>query len=426
MAEQFKKINYQEVLRDIAKSMVRLRRPERLLKVITRFIDRELHLTHTAIAILREDRKHFTFVDSKGSRRVPVGLIKFEEDHAFVRWFRRMHRTAGSEKREFISRSQVESRLRRLSPENPEVEELQSVVRSMIAHKVDLVVPGYFKKTLLGLLLLGSKKDKSPFSSAEIDFFQVLAQDCSMAVKTAEYHRDLIRQNQELGQRLEEIETLRKKEQKTYYEIMRSLAQEVYAKDPYTFGHVGQVERLGLMTAREMGLDLSGKKKAILSAGLILHDVGKIGIPDGVLNKPARLDEREWKIMKTHVDKGVKILEPLTDFREVADIVRCHHENFDGTGYPRGLKGDDIPMGSRIVAVVDAFHAIVSTRCYSQGRPLIAAFDELRRCSGTQFDPAVVEAFISAMNKELKKRGREFYLEDNVESLTGEDKKLAS
>ena len=103
--------------------------------------------------------------------------------------------------------------------------------------------------------------------------------------------------------------------------------------------------------------------------------------------------------MRTHVEKGVKILEPLTDFKEVAEIVHCHHENFDGSGYPRGLKGQAIPIEARIVSVVDAFHAIVSTRCYRGGSPIEIAFQELKRCAGTQFDPAVVEAFIRAMKK---------------------------
>ncbi len=181
------------------------------------------------------------------------------------------------------------------------------------------------------------------------------------------------------------------------------MAQEVHAKDPYTFGHIKQVEKMGVMTAQEMNLDLTGKKKAILSASLLLHDVGKIGIPDNILKKPGSLNTEEWKIMRSHVEKGAKILEPLTDFKEVAEIIRCHHENYDGSGYPRGLKAEQIPVVSRIVSVVDAFHAIVSTRCYREGRPIEVAFQELERCAGTQFDPNVVTAFIRAFKKTLNR-----------------------
>ena len=115
--------------------------------------------------------------------------------------------------------------------------------------------------------------------------------------------------------------------------------------------------------------------------------------------------------MKTHVDKGAKILEPLTDFREVADIIRCHHENFDGSGYPRALKGEQIPIQARIISVVDAFHAIVSKRCYDDARPVDVAFSELEKSSGKQFDPEVVQAFIFAIKKDMQKRGLQRVLE---------------
>jgi putative nucleotidyltransferase with HDIG domain len=228
-----------------------------------------------------------------------------------------------------------------------------------------------------------------------------------MAVKTAEHNQDLLEQNQELERRLEEIERMRNKEQRTYYEIMRSLAEEVHAKEPYIFNHVSEVERLGMMTAREMGMDLSGKTKDLLSAALILHDVGKIGIPDDILCKPGQLTQEEWRVMKTHVEKGARILEPLTDFKKVREIIMAHHERFDGSGYPRGLKGDEISIEARIICVVDSFQAIVSSRCYREGRSIDSAIHEVRNCSGTQFDPVVVDAFLRALKKELQKKSGE-------------------
>lgn len=412
-----KKIDYQGALRDVAKSMVRLKRPERLLKMITRFIDRQFDLSHTSLVVLQEKKNCFHFVDSKGARRFPIALVKFEMDHPLVQWFQ-VKDKKGKTHKDFIQRATLKQWLinGRTHPHLAVThDQLERMKKGMDDLKVELAIPGFFKETLLGLLLLGEKRNKGRFTKSEISFFQILAQDCSMAVKTAEYHQGLLEQNRELARRVGEIEKLRNKEQETYYEIMRSLAQEVYAKDAYTFGHVSQVERLGLMTAREMGLDLTGKKKDILCAGLILHDVGKIGIPDRILKNPGRLEGEDWKVMQSHVEKGKKILEPLTDFKEAAEIVYCHHERYDGTGYPRGLKGEAIPIEARIVSVVDAFHAIVSTRCYSQGRPLEFAVEELRRCGGTQFDPQVVEAFIRALRKEMKKRGTHFFLDETVD-----------
>lgn len=403
-------VDYHEALRDIAKSLVHLKRPERLLKMITRFLDRELGLTHAAILVRDPEKPDYKIFDSKGIRKIPRSLVRFDRDNPLIQWFQSKDKETES-LRSYLSQNRIRSLLQDhpLVRNRPDLQQnlnrLGQVLKDL---RADIAIPGHVKETLVGVLLLGEKLSRRLFTETEIHFFQTLVHDAAIAVKTSEYHQHLIERNielearkRELEERLREIGRLREKEQETYYQIVKSLAREVHAKDPYTFGHIRQVEKLGIMTAQELGLDLSGKKKAALAAGLLLHDVGKIGIPDNILKKPASLTSDEWKVMRTHVEKGVKILEPLSDFKEVAEIVRCHHENYDGKGYPRGLKGNQIPVEARIVSVVDAFHAIVSTRCYREGRPVEVAFQELKRSAGTQFDPQVVEAFIRAMKKKL-------------------------
>lgn len=399
-----KKFDYQEALRDVARSMVRLKKPDRLLKLITRFIDRQFGLHHTSLLVHDPKKSRYVFVDSKGSRRVPVGLLKFDSDHSLIRWFQ-SSRKRGFSENEYLLRADIKKTLNKAHfrlATNSMVRELKEVQRTMETLKVELAVPGYFKNDLVGILMLGAKFSGRFFAGQEIVFFQTLAHDCSMAIKTAEYNQNLIEKNQELEKRIAEIEKMRDKEQRTYYEIIRSLAEEVDAKEPYTFGHVNEVERLGMLTARELGLDVNGRSKDILSASFILHDVGKIGIPDHILTKPGSLTDEEWKIMKSHVEKGAKILEPLSDFQKVKEIILSHHERFDGKGYPRRLKGEEIPIEARIVSVVDSFHAIVSTRCYREGRSIETAFQELQDCSGTQFDPQVVQAFTRVFRKEIE------------------------
>jgi len=403
-----RKFDYQEVLRDVARSMVRLKRPDRLLKLITRFIDRQFGLAHTSLLVLDPQKGRYVFMNSKGEKRLPVGLVKFDMDHPLMQWF------SGSKKKlpvqkEFLFLSDVKKMLSRAEfrmAANSRGDQLAGIEKTMQNLKVELLVPGYFKDTLVGLLMLGRRLNGRSFTSQEVTFFQTLAHDCSMAVKTAEYNQNLVLKNQELARRLEEIERMRNKEQRTYYEIMRSLAEEVHVKEPYIFGHVSEVERLGIMTAREMGMDLSGPNKDLLSAALILHDVGKIGIPDNILCKPGQLTQEEWLVMKTHVEKGARILEPLTDFKRVREIIMAHHERFDGSGYPRGLKGDEISIEARIICVVDSFHAIVSSRCYREGRSIDSAIHEIRNCAGTQFDPVVVDGFLRALKKELQKKNQ--------------------
>ncbi len=377
--------------------------------MITRFLDRELGLTHVAIVVLDPQKSHYKIFDSKGIRKLPRSLLRFDPDHPLIRWFQSTDKETES-LRGYLSRNRIRSFLQDngLVRNRPDLQEhLARIGRVLEDLRADIAIPGHVKETLVGILLLGEKLSRRLFTQTEVHFFQTLVHDAAIAVKTSETHQRLIERNieleakkKELEERLREIERLRQKEQQTYYQIVKSLAQEVHEKDLYTFGHIRQVERLGIAAAQELGLDLSGKRKAVLSAGLLLHDVGKIGIPDHILKKPASLNSEEWKVMRTHVEKGVKILEPLSDFKEVAEIVRCHHENYDGTGYPRGLKRNEIPIEARIVSVVDAFHAIVSTRCYREGRPVEVAFEELKRCAGSQFDPEVVQAFIRAMKKQ--------------------------
>ena len=413
--------DYQEALKNAAKTMVRVKNPRRLLKMIVRFIVKEVGLSHASILMYDQLKSRYIFVDSQGNFRIPIKLVKLDRGNPLIDWFSHV---GNGNKKHALSNSQNKSgkdvlvlkeldswlsdphhRNHYLDPSAVRLKQIQEVMETL---KVTLCVPGFYKDELLGVLLLGNKLNGALFTEAEISFFQTLANDASMTIKTAEYREDLLAKNITLEQqklelelRLQEIADLRRKEQETYYQIVMSLAHEVNAKDPYTAGHLQGVERLGVMTAQEMGYDMTGRKKDVLIASLHLHDVGKIGIPDHILMKPASLNEEEWKIMRQHPVKGAKILEPLSGFKEVANVVLHHHENYDGTGYPEGLKGEAIPLEARIVAVVDAFHAIVSKRCYSKGRSIDAAFQELERCAGTQFDPHVVEAFIRAYKRTL-------------------------
>ncbi len=402
--------DYQEALKNAAKSMVRVKNPRRLLKMIVRFIVREVGLSHASILMYDQLKSRYIFVDSKGHHRIPINLVKLDEHNPLIRWFSQKEPRLKIRK-DFLTIDTITAWL-----SDPSFfahvhgqllrNWLHQMVDTMEMLKANVCVPGYYKNELLGVLILGGKMNGEPFSAEELSFFQTLANDASMTIKTAKYQEDLLaknlqleKQKKSLEEHLFQIEQLRKKEQETYYQIVMSLAREVYEKDPYTCGHLESVERLGLMTAEELGYDLGGRKKDILVAALHLHDVGKIGIPDSILMKPAKLTEDEWKVMRQHPVKGAKILEPLTDFKRVAKIVLHHHEFFNGKGYPMGLAGDQIPLESRIIAVVDAFHAIISTRCYSKGRSIETAFEELERGAGGQFDPAVVRAFMRAYKK---------------------------
>ena len=177
----------------------------------------------------------------------------------------------------------------------------------------------------------------------------------------------------------------------TYLATVKALAAAVEAKDDCTGGHIQRVHALGMLLARAIVPEEAGD--AQLACGFLLHDVGKLAVPDAVLNKPGPLDADEWELMRQHPEKGAKILAAIPFLDRALDVVRHHHERWDGAGYPAGLKGEDIPLWARIFAIVDTVDAITSDRPYRQGRPLEAAIDELRAGAGAQFDPACVAAF---------------------------------
>jgi len=168
-----------------------------------------------------------------------------------------------------------------------------------------------------------------------------------------------------------------------------SLTSAVEAKDIYTAGHAQRVTAYAMALAEEVGgIDLGRFRLAC-----DLHDVGKIGIPDAVLNRPARLTDDEYRLVEAHPDTGARILEPLIDDELVLGTVRWHHERWDGAGYPDGLAGEAIPLPARVLAVADTLDAITSSRAYRTAQPWSAAVAEIRRCTGSQFDPAVIGAF---------------------------------
>jgi putative nucleotidyltransferase with HDIG domain len=177
------------------------------------------------------------------------------------------------------------------------------------------------------------------------------------------------------------------------------LGDVVEADDAYTGEHCRGVVRLALDVAAELGLD--ARRARNVEFGALLHDVGKIVVPKEIINKPGRLDEREWEIIKTHTIEGQRMLERVGGFmREVGEIVRSSHERWDGEGYPDGLRGSAIPLEARIVSACDAFNAMTTTRSYRTAMGLSDALAELTRCSGTQFDPEVVDALVVLVSRE--------------------------
>lgn len=241
-----------------------------------------------------------------------------------------------------------------------------------------LLYPLVVNDAAVGIICIGEQRagERSPLGPEKVALCQTIANVGAVAAKHAMTHRAL---------------------EDAFVGTVRSLAQAIDAKDRHTHGHSERVACYALMAGRALGMD-ENSLWVLESAGY-LHDVGKIGISDSVLKKSQRLSSSEWRLMKSHPVTSNSILEPAGLSASLKAAVLHHHERFDGKGYPDGLAGEAIPLEARILAVADAYEAMTSDRPYRKALSHQEAVAELRRNSGVQFDPAVVEAFLKALEE---------------------------
>ena len=222
-----------------------------------------------------------------------------------------------------------------------------------------------------------------PFDDAERALLEAVAESTGHSLARTR----VTRQRDDLFRRLEQ----------TNLGIAEALAAALEAKDYYTADHARSIADLAVHVGVELGMSLADARD--LRLGAIFHDIGKIAVPDAILNKPGKLTDEEFEIVKAHTVVGEQILAPVPYFERVRQIVRHDHERWDGRGYPDGLRGEAIPLGSRIVFVVDSFHAMTSDRPYRKAMTDEEAIADLKASSGSQFDPAVVEAFVRVLSR---------------------------
>jgi len=199
-------------------------------------------------------------------------------------------------------------------------------------------------------------------------------------------------------ERTENLQKLYNDLRKTYIDTIKAFADALDAKDHYTMSHSESVTKIAVLIAEQIGL--SEQEVEDIRESAQLHDLGKIGIDDAILRKEGKLTPEEWEQIKSHSSKGAQILEHLGFLKNITQIIREHHEHFDGGGYPEGLKGTGIKLGARIITLADAYDAMTSERPYRKV-PLTkeAALEEIKKNSGTQFDPMIIEAFLKIVDK---------------------------
>lgn len=261
-----------------------------------------------------------------------------------------------------------------------EVEKGESIFLGLDFVKSLCLVPLRIGKQPLGLLMLGEarQEEREPFTAEKMQLARSIGEQAASALERVKFFEQL---------------------EDSYFQTVLALSNAVEAKDTYTAGHAQRLAEMAVAVGREM--DLGAAELEDLRYGAILHDIGKIGIPDSILLKPGPLTAEEWAVMRTHPVIGAQILAPVPRLAGAAEIVRSHHEQFDGNGYPDGLAGERILLTARILAVVDAYSAMLDKRPYRDPLPQAEALAELRRKAGTQFDPQVVEVFLSLLPQDF-------------------------
>jgi response regulator RpfG family c-di-GMP phosphodiesterase len=245
----------------------------------------------------------------------------------------------------------------------------QKIIKSSICQ------PLLAKGKTIGILSLLGTKTIHQYTTGQLTTLSLFAAKAAMAIENSKLYKDL---------------------EDAYFNTVETLANAIEARDKYTAGHTNRVCKIAFGIAKILDWKPEIIKK--LKIGAILHDIGKIGVPDAILNKHGPLTSEEFTIMKSHPEVGAHMIEKVDFLEPALPYILYHHERYDGKGYPMGLKGEDIPIEGRILAVVDTFDAIISDRPYRKGRNIETAIKEIKDNSGTQFDPVIVEAFLKTID----------------------------
>jgi len=377
-------INYKKELETAAKSMILVRQPDVLIKMIVRTIVQKVKVSHAGILLHNIDRDSYILTVSRGALglKIPPGFARLDSDNSLIRFFRK-HK----DKQIFKDGALVYEEAKKcLSKNIPAATKqlLKKALYQMEIFEAVVCIPSYFRQDLLGILLLGKKKNGRKFGRDELDFFIALASDVAMAIRNARLFREL------------EIEL--DKKYHLFIHTTVALTAAIDAKDRYTHGHTARVTNLALTIAKRLGQKdrkvFDEKFLEHLRIASLLHDIGKIGIPESILNKQGALTEEEQHKMEEHTLMGVNILQPIKELEDSILGVKYHHEKYDGSGYPEGLKGNQIPLIASIIAVADTFDAMITDRSYRRGLSKDEVVEEIKRVSGKQLNPQVASAFI--------------------------------
>lgn len=354
ITELKKKIKHLETLVDASLVFSSTLDLDELLNLIMQMAEKTLEAEASSVFRIDEEKKDLYFVTARGAKGEAAKEIRVPMGKGIVGW------VAQHGKPLLVADTARDKRFYRVVDKKTKF-----VTRSILA------VPLFIKNKVVGVAEVLNKKGDRRFTPDDQEIFMALGNQIAVAIENAS-----------LYQALDQL----------FMSSIRSIVEAIDAKDPYTKGHSVRVVEYSLIMGRGLGMNREELKNLEVSA--ILHDVGKIGIPDEILRKPGRLTDEEYNYIKQHPQFGAEIMTPIKQMKALMPNILHHHERFDGLGYPYGLKGKKIPLCARIIAIADSFDAMTSGRLYRSKFTDQQACQELLDHRGTQFDRRLVDLFI--------------------------------
>jgi HD-GYP domain-containing protein (c-di-GMP phosphodiesterase class II) len=384
-----KKFEYQKTLQYAAEGMSKVRDPKKLLTLIVHIISAKMKLERVTVLLFDKGQQRYKINAFRGDIRDK--FVNLRPENPLIQWL--------SEKKKSVTLEEIQKWTSSVSGKNsPEMlkSDLVQIENSMKNLGASVIVPCFFRDELLGLLALGEKKTGDFFTKDDLDLFSALSDEAAIAFKNSQLYF-------EIDRKASELEALYKREHKLFMHASVAFAAAIDARDSYTHGHSQRVTNISLTILDYTGaieeIDRDPFFRQRLQITGVLHDIGKIGVPDNILHKPSKLTLKERKQIERHPVVGADIVSHIKGLRDLIGGIRYHHERYDGKGYPDGLKSEQIPLMARIISVADTYDAMTSDRPYRKGLSVLTAKEEIQRNASAQFDPYIVAAFLKAFEQ---------------------------
>lgn len=346
------------MLQRLSETTASLLNLEEITRLILDEVTSTLYIQHAAIYVKRNPVGEFHLL--AGHNLTPMAPRELREDHPVLVWLSRYSQV--------LTKHEMSNQ-----PAFRALWDDEQVALEALA--MNLYIPLKAKKELVGMLSVGPKKSTQPYTPEDQLTLITLGNQMAVAIENARLYEEL---------------------ESTFVETVIALANAIDLRDTYTSDHSEQIAVMAADTAKAMGLP-EEDIEAVYWGGL-LHDIGKIGIPDAILQKPAKLNKDEWAVIRTHPKIGADLVAKVNKLEHISPIIEYSHERFNGSGYPHGAKRDEIPIGARIVGVVDSYSAMIDQRVYKAPLSHEEAIEELKRNSGILYDPDVLKAFFKVIN----------------------------